>query len=171
MFSDIYWINEKKIGEKKIGTMARPRGNDWLEDEIKGLKIRKIDCLVSMLEKSEEWELGLQQEAEICKKHRIEFISFPIQDVNIPKNENDFIQLACTLANRIIENKKVVIHCRMGIGRASMMAAATLINLGLEAKVIFETIGKYRKLNVPDTDEQRNWILSIEDELKPDINN
>lgn len=65
MFTDIHWINDEKIGEKKIGTMARPRGNDWLEDEIMSLKNRGINCLVSLLEKSEEWELGLQNEEQI----------------------------------------------------------------------------------------------------------
>jgi len=42
MISKIHWINEDKIGEKLIGTMARPRGNDWLNDEIKGLKFRDV---------------------------------------------------------------------------------------------------------------------------------
>lgn len=166
MISDIHWINDEKIGEKKIGTMARPRGNDWLYDEIKWLKIREVDCLVSLLEKSEEWELGLQEEKEICEKWEIEFINFPIQDVNTPKDEDNFINLSKALANKIIENKKVVIHCRMGIGRASILAAATMINLGFDAKDIFEIIGKYRKLKVPDTEEQKDWILSIEEKLK-----
>lgn len=146
--------------------MARPRGNDWLDDEIKWLKIREIDCLVSLLENSEEWELGLQKEGEICTNRGIEFINFPIKDVNTPKNESEFIQLANELANRIRENKKVVIHCRMGIGRASILAAAIMINLGFEGKDVFEIIGKYRKLKVPDTEGQKDWILSIEEKLK-----
>lgn len=41
MISDIYWINDQKIGDELIGTMARPRGNDWLDDEIRGLKLEK----------------------------------------------------------------------------------------------------------------------------------
>ncbi len=166
MKTDIHWINDKKIGEEKLGTMARPRGNDWLDDEIKWLKIREIDCLVSLLENSEEWELGLQDEEKTCKKWGIKFINFPIKDVHTPKNEKEFIQLASELANRITDNKKVVIHCRMGIGRASILAAATMMNLGFEGKDVFEIIGKYRKLKVPDTEEQKDWILSIEEKLK-----
>jgi protein-tyrosine phosphatase len=166
VISEIHWINEEKIGENRIGTMARPRGNDWLDDEIKWLKIRKIDCLVSLLEQSEQWELGLQNEEEICKKWGIEFINFPIKDVNTPKNEEEFIKLAIKLSNQINENKRVVIHCRMGIGRASILAAAIMINLGLEGSEVFEIISIYRKLKVPDTEEQKDWILSIEEKLK-----
>jgi len=165
MISDIYWINDDKIGEKKIGTMARPRGNDWLEDEIKSLKNRKVDCLVSLLERSEEWDLGLQEEEEICKKWEIEFINFPIKDVTTPKNESDFIRLASKLAELIKQDKRIVIHCRMGIGRSSILAAAIMISLGCEGENIFETISKYRTLKVPDTEEQKDWILSIEDKL------
>ena len=166
MKTDIHWINDEQIGEKRIGTMARPRGNDWLDDEIKWLKIREIDCLVSLLEQSEEWELGLEDEGSICTKWGIEYINFPIRDVTTPKNENEFIQLANQLAIRIKDNKRVVIHCRMGIGRSSILAAATMINLGLSGENIFEIIGKYRKLKVPDTEEQKEWILSIEEKLK-----
>ena len=166
MFSNIYWINDKKIGEQKLGTMARPRGDDWLDDEIKWLKMGRADCLISLLEKLEESELGLKDEEKLCKKWEIEFRNFPIPDVNIPENEDEFIRLAKEMASRIKDNKRVVIHCRMGIGRASVLAAAIMINLGLEGKDVFETISKYRKLKVPDTDEQKNWILSIEDKLK-----
>jgi len=166
VISDIHWLNDKKIGEKRIGTMARPRGNDWLDDEIKWLKNRSVGCLVSLLEKSEEWDLGLQAEKEICEKWGLEFINFPIQDVTTPKNEDEFIRLSKELANKIKENKKVVIHCRMGIGRSSILAAATMIILGVEANDIFDIIGKYRKLKVPDTEEQKNWILSIEGKLR-----
>lgn len=166
MQSNIYWINEDKIGEKKIGTMARPRGNDWLEDEIKGLKSRETDYLVSLLEQSEAWELGLQDEKKLCSKWGIEFINFPIKDIHTPKNEGEFIRLTGELASYVNNGKKVVIHCRMGIGRSSILAAAVMIKLGYEATKIFEIIGKYRKLNVPDTEEQKNWLLSLEDKLK-----
>ena len=54
----------------------------------------------------------------------------------------------------------------MGIGRASILAAAIMINLGFEGKDVFDIIGKYRELKVPDTEEQRDWILSIEENLK-----
>jgi protein-tyrosine phosphatase len=166
MITQIHWINEDKIGEKRIGTMARPRGNDWLEDEIRGLKSRKVDCLVSLLERSEEWELGLKEEGEICQKWGLDFIKFPIEDVNTPENETEFIRLAHDLANRIQENEKVVIHCRMGIGRSSILAASVMIILGCEGSAVFEIISQYRGLQVPDTEGQKNWILSIEEKLK-----
>lgn len=167
MITRIHWINETEIGENRIGTMARPRGNDWLEDEIKSLKLRKVDYLISLLEDYEMWELGLEEEKELCKKWKVQFINFPIEDVSTPKNEVKFIQLIDELAAQMKEGKSIVIHCRMGIGRASLFAAALMIKLGYQAKGIFEIISTYRKLKVPDTEEQKKWILDIERKLKP----
>lgn len=165
MTTTIFWINEPKIGNNKLGMMARPRGNDWLEDEIAGLKKKKVDCVVSLLEKSEVWELGLQNEALLCKKQGIEYLNFPIKDVSTPDNKNEFIRLAVGLANRIQQNQRLIIHCRMGIGRTSVLTAAIMIKFGYEAKNIFEIIGEYRKLNVPDTQDQKDWLLSIEEKI------
>ena len=111
--------------------------NDWLEDEIIGLKNRGITCLISMLEYSEVWDLGLIEEEGYCEKWGVEYINFPIEDVNIPRNEDKFIAFAKNIANRIIQKDRIVIHCRMGIGRASMMAAAIMIKLGYKGTDVF----------------------------------
>lgn len=161
MISTIYWIDEEKIGPKQLGIMARPRGNDWLEDEIKWLKIRQVDYLISLLENSEIWELGLENEEEFCKNKGIQFINFPIPDVNIPKDKNQFLILVDQLVYEITEGKKIVIHCRMGIGRASVLAAAIMIKLGFPREEVFDMIGKHRGLSVPDTTEQKKWTTSL----------
>ena len=165
MISEVYWIDEEKVGNKQLGTMARPRGNDWLEDEIKSLKHGNVDVLISLLDSSEEFELGLSDEEELCNKWNIKFISFPIKDVNVPKNDNEFIRLVSKLSTQIKMNTRVVVHCRMGIGRASLLAAGIMIKLGIKGEEVFDKISQYRKLKVPDTDEQKNWILSIENKL------
>ena len=161
MISKIYWINETAIGEKLLGTMARPRGDDWLEDEIKGLSQRNISCLVSLLETTEADHLGLEKEKEYCKKWNVEFIQFSIPDVTTPKNEDEFITLAHRLAEKVRKKEKVVMHCRAGIGRSSILAATIMLKLGIEADQVFEIISKHREMHVPDTEEQRDWVLNL----------
>jgi protein-tyrosine phosphatase len=166
MTSEIYWLNDDLISKNQLGTMARPRGNDWLEDEIKGLKSRAVDILVSMLEQEEVEELELSEERLLCEKWNLHFINFPILDISVPENEDKFVKLAVFLADEIQQNKKVVVHCRAGIGRSSMLAAAVLIRLGVAGKEVFETISRHRGLSVPDTKQQRNWLLSLENALQ-----
>ena len=166
MYSEIYWINESIIPEKSLGIMARPRGNDWLEDEIKWLKIRDVDYLISLLENSETYELGLNEEESKCSKFEINFVNYQIEDVNVPSNERQFIELVFMLRDQILNKKKVVIHCRMGIGRSSLLAACILISLGMENSTIFDKISKFREVKVPDTQEQIEWVNMISDKLK-----
>ena len=74
----IYWVPNLKSGT--LGMMARPRGQDWLQDEIAYLKLHNVDVVVSLLERHETYELGLQKEAQYCHDSKVEFINFPIKE-------------------------------------------------------------------------------------------
>jgi hypothetical protein len=49
----------ERSGTGKLGTMARPRGNDWLGDEMEALRDVGLDVLVSMLTSTEAADLEL----------------------------------------------------------------------------------------------------------------
>ncbi len=138
--------------------MARPRGDDWLEDEINHLKNNEVGVLVSLLEKDEIYELKLNNEEQLCRTKNITYINFPISDRDIPKQDGDTDKLIDTLTKKIDEGHSVVIHCRMGIGRSSIIAACILLQKGLKADDVVANICKVRGLKVPDTDEQLKWL-------------
>ena len=50
----------------RLAIVPRPRGNDWLEDEVTHMKRAGVDVLVSMLQPDEATELGLSAEAKLC---------------------------------------------------------------------------------------------------------
>lgn len=160
MLTKIYWI-EKFDNGAALGIMARPRGNDWLEDEIKGLKFNKIQTIVSLLEREEISELGLNQEENFCKHYQIDYINFPIKDRGLPADQNKVKILILQLRQKIQQGEKVVIHCRMGIGRSSIIAGAILLNDNVNADEVINKICKEREMQVPDTEEQRDWLRSF----------
>lgn len=161
MYTKLYWIDKFENGGA-IGIMPRPRGNDWLADEVKRLKESGVKTLVSLLEKDEIQELGLRDEERLCNQEQIEYINFPIKDRAIPTEQAAADRLTKLLDEKVTEGKKVVIHCRMGIGRASLIAAAVLIRRGLQTDKVIEKITKVRELKVPDTDEQVLWLKRLE---------
>lgn len=154
MPTNIYWIHSFE-NNARLGIMPRPRGGDWLEDEIIFFKRQKVNALVSLLEADEIKELALKSEEAYCLKHGITFLHFPIKDRSIPTNVNAFIQ---KVLQRIKEGESIVIHCRMGIGRSSIIAGAVLLAVGYKADELLVHISKVRGLNVPDTEEQVNWL-------------
>jgi protein-tyrosine phosphatase len=141
--------------------MPRPRGGDWLEDEVRPLRASGADVLVSLLEPQEIGELNLLEEKALCEANGITYLSFPIPDRGLPREGRDALEFARRLASLLAEGKGVVIHCRQGIGRSSMIAAITLALRGVPAGAIFEAIGQARGCSVPDTLEQREWTLGL----------
>ena len=141
--------------------MARPRAEDWLAAEILRWKASSIDKVVSLLDQMEVCELGLQAEADLCRANGIEFVRFPVADRGVPQNHRAAFQIANAIADGVANGRSIAIHCRAGIGRSSMIAACAMICLGVEAINALTLIEKARGLRVPDTDEQRNWILAF----------
>jgi protein-tyrosine phosphatase len=129
-----------------------------LETEVDEWKACGLDMVVSLLEREEVSELGLQREAELCRASGIEFVSFPIPDRGVPEPGPGALQIASSIAGGVAKGRSIAIHCRAGIGRSSMIAASALIRSGIEASDALARIKEARGLSVPDTDEQRDWI-------------
>ena len=62
------------------------------------------------------------------------------------------------LVSALTAGRHVVIHCRAGIGRASLVAGALLVAEGLEPERAWQRLAAARGLPVPDTDQQRQWL-------------
>jgi protein-tyrosine phosphatase len=148
--------------------MARPRSGEWLDDEIAGWEAAGISSVVCLLERHEVDELGLADEETFCRRRGIEFVSFPIPDRGLPKTVRETKVLAKAIAMKMKSGAAVAIHCRVGIGRSSLIAACTLVSLGFDASSAFDSISKARGVGVPDTDEQRNWVIAFENALRAD---
>jgi protein-tyrosine phosphatase len=159
----LYWVDLPSIG--RLAIAARPRAGDWLTDEIAGWRSEAVDIVVSLLEPFEVAELGLREEAKLCRQQGMRFVSFPIADRAVPTSMNEAMTLARCAAQWIAEGKGVAIHCRAGIGRAAMIAACVLVCHGQDSEAAFAAIAKTRGVPVPDTEEQRQWVMRFTERL------
>ncbi|MDP3157848.1 MAG: hypothetical protein Q8N23_34575 [Archangium sp.] len=123
MKTDLYWVETGSTG--RLATMARPRAGDWLEDEMRGLRAMRVDVVVSLLTDDEVSELDLGAEPQACELAGLTFRRFPIPDREVPPLDSAVTSLAHELRDAITTGKSVAIHCRMGIGRASLIASAS----------------------------------------------
>jgi protein-tyrosine phosphatase len=143
----------------RLAVVARPRGGDWLCDEIRGLSFAGVDVLVSMLTDEEAQELGLANEPKECGVASIEFFNVPLRDRSVPANAMVFLRSVDALATAMKSGKFVAVHCRASIGRASVMAVSILARLGWNIEDAFEAVQSARGCVVPDTPEQRQWVI------------
>lgn len=160
MFTRIYWLHTNANGGK-LGIMARPRGDDWLEQEINHFKKQGIGVIVSLLEATEIQELGLQKQSALCAGQEIMFLQFPIADRSVPSSTSGARQLVSLLSEQLNKGLSVVVHCRMGIGRSSIIAGAVLQKDGWKTDELIRHIGKMRGVSVPDTEEQITWLKKL----------
>jgi len=157
---DIYWIGHNE--PSRLAIVARPRGDDWLEEDLVNLKHNGIEILVSLLMPYEAADLGLAGERGLAERMGIEFISYPIPDRTTPGDIGGFRLLAARLADAVRAGNGVGAHCRGCIGRATVTTAAVLIQLGFTPTDALTMIEEARGCSVPDTPEQLNWILTFE---------
>ena len=160
MKTEIYWI------EENLAIPLRPRGGDWLSDEIQDWKNDGLTVIVSLLTANEVKELGLANEAKACQAAGLAFVSFPIVDFGVPDHLLDTIKLIDSLATLRNESKKLGIHCRQSLGRAPLIAACLLVRNGLDPEAAWQKIGAARGTTVPETEEQREWLNRFAEELQ-----
>ncbi len=153
-----YWI---EAGSCRLAILPRPRGWDWLPDDIAAARRDGVDVIVSALTEAENQELGLSEEEKCCRESTIEFLSFPIEDRSLPDSEGSLDAFINLLDERLKQGKSIAIHCRAGIGRSSMLCACLLVRQGLSTESAFQKIQEARGCVVPDTTEQRNWVESF----------
>jgi protein-tyrosine phosphatase len=164
MYTKLFWIQGPWPG--KLAISARPRGSDWLDDEMRAWRLAGVDAIVSLLTSSEAEDLGLEAERSQSEANQIEFLSLPIVDRSTPTSEREVARLLNGLGRRLSEGKSVVIHCRQGIGRSSLISAALLVEAGLAPAEAFAMIARARGVPVPETPEQAAWLDSFAATLK-----
>ena len=129
-----------------------------MADELLGFKEVGVSCVISLLEPAEVSELGLNAEESMCRDLGIDFVSYPIADRGVPENLRSFAELVHDISERALAEDYVTVHCRAGIGRSGLVAAAVLVLNNFSVDDAFAAISKARGVAVPDTEEQYEWL-------------
>ena len=153
MVVEPFWITET------LAIVPRPRGGDWLDDEMLAMREAGVGIVVSMLQEFEAKELGLEREEAAAILAKLRFIHFPIPDRGVPVDFDRFSELLTALEKHAAEGKRVGIHCRACIGRSAVVAASLLIRAGIPAEQAWNRIEAARGSPVPDTMEQLEWVV------------
>lgn len=156
MAPDLFWIPTDTPG--RLAIAARPRGGDWLSDEVAGWRRVGVDAVVSMLTLAEEAELGLTEEGAACEAAGIEFAALPVPDRDTPSGDDGFGEVVADAAEAVRGGATVAVHCRQGIGRSAVFAVAVLKALGADTDDAVRAVSAARGRPVPETPEQLAWL-------------
>lgn len=152
-----------------LAIVPRPRGGEWLDDEVRALQDEGFEVVASMLTSVESEELGLTHEADLSRARGLQFYNFPIPDLGIPDSSRVAQEFIGTLHRALVAGRKVAIHCRQGIGRSGLIASSLLVTSGMDPATAFRKVSAARGLPVPETPEQRDWVVELSHEFAEPI--
>jgi protein-tyrosine phosphatase len=148
------------IGDGKLSVMAKPVAGEWIDDEFEAIAEHGVTQIVSLLEVSEAYDLGLGFEATHAERHGLQFRNFPIPDRGLPESVRRFRNFCAEVYDEILKSAHVVVHCRAGIGRTGVVAASILLRDGRSVDDAFSLVSRSRGVDVPDTPEQFQWVAT-----------
>jgi len=154
----IFWI--PGTPPPPLAILLCPRGGRELSDELREFKREGVQTLISLLEHGQVDELDLVDEDRLASSVGMRFIHHPMPDHSLPPDEAAFEEFVGGLAHRMRDGESIGVHCWGSIGRATVVAACALIHLGWEAWAALAAIETARGCPVPDTAEQKRWILN-----------
>ncbi len=163
MTTEIHWIDGPWSG--RLAISSRPRGGDWLEDEVRSWQQSGLNMIVSLLTDDEITDLNLKQQAELCEAYGLKFLAFPIADRGVPSSQRAAIDFLRKLEKALADGVSLLIHCRQGVGRSALMAASLLVITGLDPDSAFQRVSTARGVSVPETTEQRKWVKDFAQDL------
>src|SRR5262245_43352709 len=91
MTIDMYPIPGPWSGRLLI--VPRPRGGDWLADDIAAWRRAGVDIGVSLLTPEENTDLELGGEEAVCRENKIDFLSLPTPDRGVPDSRTTALDL------------------------------------------------------------------------------
>jgi protein-tyrosine phosphatase len=148
------------IGEGCLAIMAHPASAGSVTSAIDEIAAAGFDQVVSLLEPAEAEALGLAREAELVAARSMKYVSFAIPDMGLPASSEDFACLAQALFTQIAAGSNTLVHCRGGIGRSGLLAAAVLMQGGTDLQAAFSRGSLMRGRRVPETPQQGAWLQS-----------
>ncbi|TPN53903.1 ADP-ribosylglycohydrolase family protein [Mesorhizobium sp. B1-1-7] len=117
-------------------------------------------AVVSLIEGHEFRELQVERLGEEVRRRHMEWLHMPIVDVGVPDIhfEKEWPGNSAKLRGLLRRGNRVLIHCRGGIGRAGMVSARLLVELGADPREAVAIVRRVRHPNAVETRAQEIWV-------------
>ena len=118
--------------------------------------------VVTLLEGAEMSELRIPNLGdEVCRRN-MQWVHLPIRDGFAPAADSDNAWPAASerLRRMLNDGANIVIHCKGGLGRAGMVAARLLVELGDAPDVAIRKVRHARGEEAVDRGRQEQWVAN-----------
>lgn len=117
--------------------------------------------VVSIMQHDEFELLGVKGLGEEVRARGMAWHHLPVLDQSVPSRERFpllWSNLTKTLQAELVAGRKVLLHCRGGLGRTGLVAALLMMDLGRSAHEAIAEVRAVRSLRAIETREQEEYI-------------
>lgn len=103
--------------------------------------------VLTLVELPELKALSVPQLGHEVKRRGIEWLHLPIADYSVPTQtfEEQWLTDGRAIRTMLRNGEDIIVHCKGGLGRAGMIAARLLVELGMEPEEAIHTVRHARK--------------------------
>ena len=147
-------------GKRQPNAVTGP-WNRNLEADMEVIKNFRTNTLITLMETFELAEANVPKEAmnTAANKRRINWLHLPIADFGVPDSsfEETWGKDGNAIRRSLEDGGCVLVHCRGGRGRAGLMAARILVEMGVNPYTAIDTVRAANPLAI-ETIAQENHI-------------
>lgn len=122
----------------------------WQRDLALDLQVIASWCptlIITLMESIELSSLKVGNLGDAIQARGIDWLHLPIADFSTPNKhfEQQWLEQGKAIRTRLRRGENILVHCKGGLGRAGMIAARLLVELGWEPKTAIKKIREVRK--------------------------
>lgn len=160
------------VGRGAIGVTLCPgkkgesvHGAGWdrdLETDLAAIREWGASTIVTLIEPHEFPMLKVEALPQAVPAAGMEWVWWPIRDVSVPDErfEDGWAERGPLLCEQIQKGERVLVHCRGGLGRAGIVAARLLVELGNPPAEAIKQVRAVRPGAI-ETRAQEAWVLGV----------
>jgi len=148
-------------GKKDPHAMSGPWARD-LDADLEAIRGWGASALVTLIEDHEFELLKVPDLGQRARALELEWHHLPIRDVSIPDWRFDagWQTAGPRLASMLQDGRRVVVHCRGGLGRSGMVAALLLIEQGVTPGDAIRRVRAARPGAIETREQERHVLAS-----------
>lgn len=152
------------IAKGQITMMPRPR-SETLNNDMAYYQQAGITHIVNLLREPEMERLQLTAEASSAKQHAIEYLHFPVRDMEVP-NVEALRKLNQKLLSLLDQGAHIAVHCNGGRGRAGTVIVSLMLESGITLNDALRIAREKRGDIVPVCELQENFLVDYDKKLQ-----
>jgi len=117
-----------------------------LIDDLLAIRSWGASVVITLLEDTELQDLGVRELGRHVVDLNMVWLQLPVRNMAVPDERFDekWRVVLPSLCNLLREGQRILIHCREGIGRAGLVAARLLLELGVPAAESLKIVRRAR---------------------------